>query len=54
MIDAYYIGQIVYPEQFKDINIEEKAAEIYTKLLGKNVYDKMKADFGPFEPLAFK
>lgn len=41
MINMYYIGSVVHPDGFKDINISEKAAEIYTKLLGKDVYDQM-------------
>ena len=32
--DTYYAGTIIYPEQFKDINIAEKANEIFVKMLG--------------------
>ncbi len=41
MVDMYYIGSIIHPEGFKDINIAEKAAEIYNKLLGKDVYQQL-------------
>lgn len=41
MVDMYYIGSIVHPDGFKDINMAEKAAEIYTKLLGKDVYQEL-------------
>ena len=32
--DAYYAGTIIYPEQFKDINIVEKATDIFVHMLG--------------------
>ncbi|MEE0252570.1 MAG: iron ABC transporter substrate-binding protein [Acutalibacteraceae bacterium] len=32
--DAYYAGTIIYPEQFKDINIVEKANDIFVHMLG--------------------
>lgn len=35
VIDAYYAGKVIFPEQFADIDIETKANEIYTTLLGK-------------------
>ena len=35
VVDAYYAGKIIFPEQFSDIDMEEKANEIYTALLGK-------------------
>lgn len=54
MIDCYYMGTIIYPEQFKDIDIAKKAEEVYTKLLKKDVYLQMVEDFGPFEKLEIK
>lgn len=44
IIDAYYAGKIIYPEQFKDVDIEKTANEIYTKMLGEkasNYYKDM-------------
>lgn len=38
MIDAYYIGKVMYPERFEDVDPAVLAEEIYTKMLGKNVY----------------
>ena len=32
--DAYYAGTIIYPEQFKDVTISEKANEIFVQMLG--------------------
>ena len=47
LADAYAIGKILYPEQFKDIDPETKADEIYEFLLGAPVYRDMKKDYGP-------
>lgn len=48
--DAYYAGSIIYPEQFKDVNVKEKADEIYQKFLGKKLYSDFEKEglgFGP-------
>lgn len=48
--DTYYAGSVIYPEQFKDVNVEEKADEIYEKFLGKKLYsefEKAGLGFGP-------
>lgn len=42
LADAYYAGSIIYPERFKDIDIDEKADEIFEKLLGVKAYDLLK------------
>jgi len=47
--DAYYIGKVLYPDQFQDIEPEEKADEIYRLLLGTAVYAQMAEDFGGFK-----
>jgi len=52
MADAYYLGKVIYPEQFKDVDPEEKADEIYRTLVGKPLYAQMAKDFGGFEKLA--
>ena len=49
--DAYYIGKVLYPEQFHDIDPKKKADEIYKLLLGKEVYAQMAEDFGGFKQL---
>ena len=54
LADAYYIGKVLYPERFNDINPEEKADEIYTFLVGKPVYEQMKKQFGGFKKLEFE
>lgn len=44
LINAYFTGTILYPEQFEDINIEEKAGEIMEQMLGENFFDQMEAE----------
>ena len=49
--DAYYLGKILYPEAFADIDPIEKADQIYESLLGQGVYDQMAEMFGGFGAL---
>lgn len=42
LADAYYAATILYPEQFADVDIEEKTGEIFTMLLGSNPYNDLK------------
>jgi iron complex transport system substrate-binding protein len=41
LMNAYYAGTVLFPEQFKDIDIALKSDEILTFLLGKNTFDIM-------------
>ena len=41
LIDAYFAGMTLYPEQFSDVNLEEKAGEILEFMLGENTFDQM-------------
>ena len=45
--DAYAAGKILYPEKFQDVDLPQKADEIYSFLVGKPVYAEMTQDFGP-------
>ncbi|EHP83936.1 periplasmic binding protein [Methanotorris formicicus Mc-S-70] len=54
LADAYYIGKVLYPERFADINPEEKADGIYTFLVGKPVYKEMAEEFGGFKKIEFE
>lgn len=45
MLDAYFIGKTIYPENFKDIDLEKKGDEIYEKLLGKKLYSRVVGRF---------
>ncbi|MFW6144769.1 MAG: ABC transporter substrate-binding protein [Candidatus Natronoplasma sp.] len=49
--DSYYIGKVLYPEVFDDVNPEEKADEIYEELVGEPVYDEMEEDLEGFAQL---
>ena len=49
--DTYYIGKVLAPEKFKDIDIEKKADEIYKFLVGKPCYNSMAKFFGGFKKL---
>ena len=42
LADTYYIGSVIYPKQFADIDIEQKADEIFEKLLGVRCYTVLK------------
>ncbi|MCL1970083.1 MAG: iron ABC transporter substrate-binding protein [Candidatus Bathyarchaeota archaeon] len=48
LTDAYYIGTALYPNQFNDVNPQQKADEIYTFLCGAPLYDQMVNLYGPF------
>lgn len=54
LVDMYFIGKMIYPKQFEDIEIEKKADEIYTELLGAPFYEKISADFKGFDTISFK
>lgn len=45
LADAYFIGKLVYPDSFADIDPANKADEIYRFLLGKPVFDEMNTIF---------
>ena len=44
--DAYTVGKLLYPKRFADVNLREKADEIYTFLVGKPVYDQLAETYG--------
>ena len=46
MANAYYIGKVLYPKQFADIDPAAKANEIYTFVVGAPVYEQLKANKG--------
>jgi iron complex transport system substrate-binding protein len=49
--DTYYIGKVLKPSKFKDINITKKSDEIYKFLVGKPCYKEMAEFFGGFKRL---
>ncbi len=46
LADAYFIGKVLYPERFEDVDPVEKANEIYSFLVGKPIFDRMNEGFG--------
>jgi len=44
LINAYFAGTILFPEQFADVDIAEKSADILTFFLGENTFDIMVAE----------
>lgn len=51
LANAYFIGKVLYPDRFADIDPAAKTDEIYTFLVGKPVFRQMNAALGN---LAFK
>lgn len=45
LADAYFIGKVLYPWRFTDIDPKAKADEIYAFLVGKEVFAEMNAAF---------
>lgn len=41
LVNSYFMGKLLYPLKFSDIDPDEKAAEIYQNILGSNVYPEM-------------
>ena len=52
--DAYFLGKVIYPNAFEDIEPAEKADEIYRGLLGQDVYGKMVESYREFGKLELK
>lgn len=45
LLNMYFIGSLVHPEAFADLDLAAKAAEIYTVFVGKDVYQDLMAAF---------
>ncbi|WP_319581787.1 iron ABC transporter substrate-binding protein [uncultured Pseudodesulfovibrio sp.] len=54
LANAYFVGKVLYPDRFADVDPAEKADEIYTFLVGKPVFAKMDALFDgmAYKPIA--
>lgn len=46
LANAYFIGKVLYPERFEDVDPASKADEIYAFLVGKPVFRAMNETFG--------
>lgn len=51
LADAYYAGKVLYPEQFADVDVAEKADEIFETMLGVKFYDTLKANGYEFKEM---
>ena len=51
LVSLYYVGGLLYPEQFKDVDFEKKASEIFDTFLGEPDYlktlNEAGAGYGP-------
>ena len=55
-MDAYFDASVAYPEQFKDLNMENKYNDILETFVGKKCYDEVKAkpaSYGGFQKIDF-
>ena len=44
LMDSYFAGTILFPEEFYDIDISVKGNEILRIFLGRGYFDEMEAD----------
>ncbi len=51
--NAYFMGKIIYPEKFKDIEPKKKAKEIFKKFLGVDIYDNLKEAYKGYGKVEF-
>ena len=46
LANAYYVGTVLYPDRFADIDPARKADEIYTFFVGKPVFAELNGQYG--------
>jgi len=46
LADCYWVGKILYPSAFADVNVEDKADEIYEMWVGEAIYDQVVLNCG--------
>lgn len=46
LVNSYWIGKVLYPEKFRDVEIKEKADEIYEFFIGKKLYSLITGKYG--------
>ena len=51
LINAWYAGKILYPEQFLDISIPDKADEILTHFVGHPITEQLTHHWGNYRNL---
>jgi iron complex transport system substrate-binding protein len=45
LANAYFVGKVLYPDRFEDIDPEAKADEIYTFFVGKPVFSDLNGQY---------
>lgn len=53
LMNSYYIGKLLYPERFKDINMKDVSDEITEEFTGNDIYDKFMKTTPVFRNLVF-
>lgn len=53
LANAYWVGKVLYPDRFADVDPIEKADEIYEFFTGKKLYSEMAKQYGGFTKLTF-
>lgn len=48
LANCYFVGSVVYPENFSDVNVTAMADEIYTTMVGVPVYKNMASTYQGF------
>ncbi len=51
LAEGWYVGKVLYPEKFRDIDISQKADELYRFFNGRPLYGELERIFGGFRPL---
>jgi len=46
LANAYFVGKVLYPDRFADIDPAKKADEIYTFFIGKPVFSTLNSQYG--------
>lgn len=52
--NAYFMGKVIYPERFRDIEPQKKARDIFKKFLGVDVLDDLKKTYRGYGKVEFK
>ncbi len=53
LANAYYMGKLLYPERFRDIDPAKKADEIFRTFVGVPAYDRLKKEYHGFVKVIF-
>ena len=54
LANCYFVGSVLYPEQFADIDLNSKANEIFNFFLGADDYMSILNEYGAgYDPIDF-